>query len=77
MQVVGEVDGDEDAGGGGVDAHVVHGVVEELGACVPLDVVGVVVAPPQLDVQPELLGGRAVHRVSGHTTSGHWGSSRQ
>ena len=65
VQVVGEVDGQQDSGGRGVDAHVVGGVVEVLGARVPLDVVGVVVPPPQLDVQPVLLGGGAVHHVSG------------
>ena len=65
VQVVCEVDGQQDTGGRGVDAHVVGGVVEVLGARVPLDVVGVVVPPPQLDVQPVLLGGGAVHHVSG------------
>lgn len=34
--------------GGGVDGHVVCGVVQELGACVPLNIVAVVVAPAQL-----------------------------
>ena len=68
MQVVGEVDGDEHAGRRRVDAHVVHRVVEELGARVPLDVVRVVVAPPQLDVEPVLLRRRVVHRVSDDKT---------
>ena len=68
VQVVSEVDGDEHAGRRRVDAHVVHRVVEELGARVPLDVVRVVVAPPQLDVQPILLRRRVVHRVSDDKT---------
>lgn len=63
VQVVGEIDSDEDAGGRRVDAHVVHCIVEELRPRVPLNVVGVVVPPTQLYVQPELLGCCAVHRV--------------
>ncbi len=45
VQVVGKVDGDETTGGRRVDAHVVGGVVEELGARVTLHVVRVKVAP--------------------------------
>lgn len=65
MQVVGQVYSDEQSSGRGVDRHVVCGVVQELGARVPLHVVGVVVAPTQLDVQPVLLCCRVVHCVSG------------
>ena len=45
MEVVGEVERDEDPRGRGVDAHVVHRVIEELGPRVAFDVVGVVVTP--------------------------------
>lgn len=64
VEVVGQVDGDEHPCGGGVDTHVVRGVVQELGPGVALDVVRVVVAPAQLDVDPVLLRGGAVHHVS-------------
>ena len=60
MQVVGEVDGDEAACGRWIDRHVVRGVVEELCPRVALDVMRVVVTPPQLDVDPVLGGGGAI-----------------
>lgn len=63
MEVVGQVDGDQNAGWRGVDAHVVGGVVEELGPGVSLYIVRVVVSPSQLNVQPILLGRGVVHRV--------------
>ena len=63
MKVVGQVDGDEHSGGRRVDAHVVCGVVQELGASVALNVVRVVVAPAELDVNPVFLGGGAVHYI--------------
>lgn len=63
MEVVGQVDGDEHPRGGGVDTHVVGGVVQELGTGIALDVVGVVVSPAELDVDPVLLGGGAVHHI--------------
>lgn len=63
VQVVGQINGNEHPSGRGVDAHVVCGVVQELGPGVALDVVGVVVAPAQLDVNPVLLGGGAVHHI--------------
>jgi len=63
VQVVSQVDANEHASWRGVDAHVVGGVVEELGAGVPLHVVTVVVAPPQLDVQPVFLCRRVVHHI--------------
>ena len=44
-----QIDGDETAGGARVDGHVVGRVVEELGSCVPLHVVGVVVTPTELE----------------------------
>ena len=63
MQIVGEVDRDQHPGGGGVDAHVVRSVVEKLGARVSLNIVAVVISPPQLDVEPEFLRRGAVHCV--------------
>ncbi|KAI1231858.1 hypothetical protein IHE44_0007496 [Lamprotornis superbus] len=42
---------------------------QELGPCIALDVVGVVVAPAQLDVNPVLLGGGAVHHIPEEKTS--------
>lgn len=63
VQVVGQINGNEHPSGRGVDAHVVRGVVQELGPGVALDVVGVVVAPAQLNVNPVLLGGGAVHHI--------------
>eukprot|EP00964_Phaeocystis_antarctica_P078146 scaffold48598_cov65-Phaeocystis_antarctica.AAC.1 len=65
VQVVREVEPDHEAGGRGVDGHVVRRVVEELGARVPLDVVAVVVAPAQLHVEPVLGRRAAVVRVLG------------
>ncbi len=50
---------------GGVDGHVVCGVVQELGTRVALNVVGVVVTPPQLDIDPVLVAGLLVHHVIG------------
>ena len=49
--------------GGGVDRHVVSGVVEELGAGVPLDVMGIVVTPAQLHIYPVLVAGLLVHQI--------------
>ena len=63
MEVVGQVKGDEHPGGRGVDTHVVCGVVQELGPGVALNVMGVVVSPAQLNVDPVLLSGGAVHHV--------------
>ena len=63
--VVGQVDRDEHAGGRPVNRHVVRGVVEELGPGVALNVVRVVVTPPELDVEPVLGGGGAVVGVLG------------
>ena len=64
VQVVGQIEGDEDTGRRRVDRHVVRGVIEELGAGVAFDVVGIVVAPTQLDVDPVLLSGRVVHHIA-------------
>ena len=56
VHVVGKVDPKQRAMGAWVDGHVVRRVVEELGAAVPLDVVAVVVAPAELDVEPVFAG---------------------
>ena len=64
VEVVGQIYAYQDASGGWVDAHVVCGVVEELGAGVALNVVAVVVAPSQLDVELVLLCCRIVHHIS-------------
>lgn len=64
VQVISQVNGNENAGGGGVDAHVIRGVVQKLGPGVALNVMGVVVSPSQLDVNPVFLCGGAVHHVS-------------
>lgn len=63
MEVVGQVDGNEHPGGRGVDTHVVGGVVQELGPGVALNVMRVIVTPTQLNVDPVLLRGGAVHHV--------------
>lgn len=63
MQIVSQVNGNEHSSGGGVDAHVVCGVVQELGSGVALNVVRVIVAPSELNVNPVLLCGGAVHHI--------------
>lgn len=63
MQVIGQVDGNEHTCGRRVDTHVVCGVVQELGPGVALDVMGIIVPPAQLDVNPILLSGGAVHHI--------------
>ena len=64
MQIISQIDSDEQTSRRGVDGHVISGVVQELGSRVPLHIVGVVVAPTELDVQPVLLGCCVVHCVS-------------
>lgn len=63
MKVVSQVDGNQHPSGGWVDAHVVCGVVKELGPGVALNVMRIVVTPAQLNVDPVLLCGGAVHHV--------------
>lgn len=63
VQVIGQVDGNEYTCGRRVDTHVVRGVVQELGPGVALNVVGIIVPPAQLDVNPVFLGGGAVHHI--------------
>lgn len=64
MEVVSQVNGNENAGGGGVDAHVICGVVQKLGPGVALNVMRIIVPPSQLNVNPVFLCGGAVHHVS-------------
>ena len=48
---------------GSVLMHDTTHVIEELRTSVPLDIMGVEVSPTQLDVDPELVAGRAVKDV--------------
>mmetsp|Transcript_569 Transcript_569/g.1265 ORF Transcript_569/g.1265 Transcript_569/m.1265 type:complete len:352 (-) Transcript_569:2863-3918(-) len=65
VEVVREVQTQQHTCRGGVDGHVVRRVVQKLSSAVPLDVVRVVIPPPQLDVQPVLLRCGAIEDVSG------------
>ena len=60
MHVVCEVDCNEASCGGGVDRDAVSRVVKELGSGVSLDVMRVEIAPPQLDIDPILVGSSPV-----------------
>ena len=64
MKIVGQVNTDEHPSRGGVDTHVVGSVVKVFCACVSFNVVGVVVSPTELYVDPVLLGRGAVHGVT-------------
>lgn len=64
MQVVSQVNGKESTSRTGVNTHVVGGVVEELGARVSLNVMGVVVTPSELHVDPVFGGDGAIVGVS-------------
>ena len=48
VKIVGQINANEDPSGGGVNAHVISGVVKVFGACVSLDVMRVVVTPAKL-----------------------------
>ena len=63
FQIVREVHADHDTGERGVDGHRVGDVVEEVGARVTLDIVGVEVTIAELDVDPVLARRRAIHHV--------------
>ena len=63
MQIVGQINRDEHTGRGGVDTHVVCGVVQELRSAIPLDVMAVEISPSKLDVEPELLCGSTIHCI--------------
>ena len=64
MKIVSQVNADEHPSRGRVDTHVVSGVVKVLCARVSLDVVGVVVSPAELYVDPVLLSCGAIHDVT-------------
>mmetsp|Transcript_98960 Transcript_98960/g.262867 ORF Transcript_98960/g.262867 Transcript_98960/m.262867 type:complete len:658 (-) Transcript_98960:4864-6837(-) len=63
VQVVCQVHTHQNACGRRVDGHVVCCVVQELGAAVSLNIMGVIVAPSQLHVDPVLCGGRPVETI--------------
>ena len=48
VKIVGQINANEDPSGGGVNAHIICGVVKVFGACVSLDVMRVVVTPAKL-----------------------------
>lgn len=64
MQVIGQINGNEHTSRRRIDTHVVRSVVQELGSCIALDIMGIVISPAQLDIYPVLLSGGAVHHVS-------------
>lgn len=64
VKIVSQVNANEYPSRGGVDTHVVRGVVKVFCACVSLDVVGVVVSPAELYVDPVFLGRGTVHDVT-------------
>ena len=64
VKIVSQVNADEHPSRGGVDTHVVSGVVKVFCACVSFNVVGVVVSPTELYIDPVLLGRGAVHDVT-------------
>lgn len=64
VKIVGQINANEDPSGGGVNAHVISGVVKVFGACVSLDVMRVVVTPAKLNIDPVLLSCGAIHDVT-------------
>ena len=64
MKIVSQVNADEHPSRGGVDTHVVSSVVEVFCTCVSLDVMGVVVTPAKLYINPVLLSCGTVHDVT-------------
>ena len=64
VKIVSQVNTDEHPSRGGVDTHVVSSVVKVLCACVSFNVVGIVVSPTELHINPVLLGCGAVHDVT-------------
>mmetsp|Transcript_46858 Transcript_46858/g.74594 ORF Transcript_46858/g.74594 Transcript_46858/m.74594 type:complete len:250 (+) Transcript_46858:1874-2623(+) len=65
VQVVGQVHPHQHPSGGWVDRHVVGGVIQELGPAVSLNIVGIVVTPAQLHIDPVLGGGRSIETILG------------
>jgi len=64
MQVVSQVNGKKCTSRTWVNTHVVGGVVEELGARVSLNVMGVVVTPSELHVDPVFGGDGSIVGIS-------------
>ena len=64
MKIVGQINANEDPSRGGVNAHVICGVVKVFGACVSLDVMRIVVTPTKLYIDPVLLSCGAIHDVT-------------
>ena len=75
VQVVGQIHTHEHTCRRRVDGHVVSGVVQELGTAIALDVVGVVVTPSELHIDPVLRGGRAIEAILGLREKGWLGDS--
>lgn len=63
MQIVCQINGNEHASRGWVDTHVICGVVQKLGPGISLNVMRVIVSPSELNVNPVLLSGGAVHNI--------------
>lgn len=63
VQIVCQVNGNEHTSGRRVNTHVVCGVVQELGPGVAFNVMGIIVPPAQLDINPILLSGGTIHHI--------------
>ena len=81
VQVVGEIDTDHQTCSGRVDAGTVGRVVKVLGARVSFNIVGIVVAIPQLHINPEFVARRAIQNIfaliGGNVSNGYYGISRK
>ena len=64
VKIVSQVDTDEHPSRGGVDTHVVSSVVKVFCPRVSFNVVGIVVSPTELYIDPVLLSRGAVHDVT-------------
>ena len=64
VKIISQVNTNEHPSRGGVDAHVVSSVVKVFRTCVSFNVVGIVVSPTELYIDPVLLGRGAVHDVT-------------
>lgn len=60
MHIVGHIDSNEATSGRRINRYVIGGIVQELGPGVSLDVMGVIVAPPELNIDPKFVGSRAI-----------------
>lgn len=71
VQIICQVNGNEHTSGRRVDTHVVCGVVQELGPGVAFNVMGIIVPPAQLDINPILLSSGTIHHIpAGRERSG-------